>query len=144
MAFRSIPTNPYLESLVKQNWCKSRGLCLHSTSVVIPPKCQFLFFWFCHAKVGWLLLDGWRILTPPIHHIFIQFFVHFVLHKLRFCCYFCKSILIQWLRLLALDWLIVGSNPGLDIFFFFFLSKRNRKLIKNVIIWGVESCQLSS
>ena len=38
MAFRSVPTNPYLESLVKQNWCKFRGLCLHSTSVVILPN----------------------------------------------------------------------------------------------------------
>ena len=39
MAFQSVPTNPYLESLVKQNWCKFRGLCLHSTSVVIFPNC---------------------------------------------------------------------------------------------------------
>ena len=38
MAFRSVPTNPYLESLVKRNWCKFRGLCLHSTSVVILPN----------------------------------------------------------------------------------------------------------
>ena len=33
-----VPTNPYLESLVKQNRCKFRGLCLHSTSVVILPN----------------------------------------------------------------------------------------------------------
>ena len=38
MAFRSVRTNPYLESLVKLNWCKFRGLCLHSTSVVILPN----------------------------------------------------------------------------------------------------------
>ena len=38
MAFWSAPTNPYLESLVKQNWSKFRGLCLHSTSVVILPN----------------------------------------------------------------------------------------------------------
>ena len=30
MAFRSVTANPYLESLVKQNWCKFRELCLHS------------------------------------------------------------------------------------------------------------------
>ena len=30
--------NNYLEPLVKQKWCKSRGLCLHSTSVVILPN----------------------------------------------------------------------------------------------------------
>ena len=35
MTFRSVPTNPYLESLVKRNGCKFRQLCLHSTSVVI-------------------------------------------------------------------------------------------------------------
>ena len=38
MMFRSVPTNPYLESLVKWNWCKFRGLCRHSTSVVILPN----------------------------------------------------------------------------------------------------------
>ena len=42
MAFRSVPTNPYLESLVMQNWCDFRGLCLHSTSVVILPNTQKL------------------------------------------------------------------------------------------------------
>ena len=26
MVFRSVPTNPYFESLVKPNWCKFRGL----------------------------------------------------------------------------------------------------------------------
>ena len=29
------------------------------------------------AKVGWLLLESWQNSTPPIHHIFIQFFVPF-------------------------------------------------------------------
>ena len=33
MAFRSVPTNPYLEFLVKQKWCKFRRLCLYSMSV---------------------------------------------------------------------------------------------------------------
>ena len=47
MALQSVPTNPYLESLAKQNWCKFRGLCLHSTSVVILPYYnyfQWIFF----------------------------------------------------------------------------------------------------
>ena len=35
MAFRSVPTNPYLEYSVKQNWCKFKVVPLHSTSVVI-------------------------------------------------------------------------------------------------------------
>ena len=30
MALRSVLTTPYLECLVKQNWCKFRELCLHS------------------------------------------------------------------------------------------------------------------
>ena len=29
------------------------------------------------TTVGWLLLDGWQNSTPPIHHIFIQFFCSF-------------------------------------------------------------------
>ena len=48
MVFRSVPTIvptiPYLESLVKQNWCKFRGLRLHSTSVVILPNWKY--FWY--------------------------------------------------------------------------------------------------
>ena len=36
MVLQSVPTNPYLESLVKQNWYKFRGLCLHSTGVILP------------------------------------------------------------------------------------------------------------
>ena len=38
IAFQSIQNNPYLETLVKQYWCKFRGLCLHSTMVVIFPN----------------------------------------------------------------------------------------------------------
>ena len=38
MAFRSVPINPYLDSLVKQNWCRSRELCLHSAIVFILPN----------------------------------------------------------------------------------------------------------
>ena len=30
-----------------------------------------------HTKVGWLLADSWQNSTPPIHHIFIQFFCTF-------------------------------------------------------------------
>ena len=40
-------------------------------------------------------------------------------------CNFSKSFLVQWLRLLALDWLIVGSNPGLAIFF---ISQKEQKI----------------
>ena len=95
----------------------------------------FLIKWINDIKVGWLLLDSWQNSTPPIHHIFIQFFVPFVLHNLRFWCYFCKSFEVQWLRPLALDWLMVGSNPSLAIFFSFFFPKRNKKLNKNVMNW---------
>ena len=42
MAFWSVPTNQYLESLVKQNQCKFKGLFLHSTSVVILPNIKNL------------------------------------------------------------------------------------------------------
>ena len=35
--------NNYLEPLVKQKGCKFRGLCLHSTSVVIPPNLRFVY-----------------------------------------------------------------------------------------------------
>ena len=38
LRWRSDQFQPYLESLVKQNWCKFRGLCLHNTSVVILPN----------------------------------------------------------------------------------------------------------
>ena len=38
IGFWSVTTNTCLESLVKQNWCKFRGLCMHSTSVVILPN----------------------------------------------------------------------------------------------------------
>ena len=33
--------NNYLEPLVKRKLCKFSGLCLHSTSVVILPNCQY-------------------------------------------------------------------------------------------------------
>ena len=74
MAFQSVPTNPYLESLAKQNWCKFRGLCLHSTSVVILPN------WTNVSSQGtWPLmlasLACWksgafaRRLSPITHHV---------------------------------------------------------------------------
>ena len=43
-----------------------------------------LFFMECTTKVGWLLQDSWQNSTPRIHHVFIHFFVPFVLHNLRF------------------------------------------------------------
>ena len=139
-----------------------------------------------YTKVGWLLLDSWQNSIPPIHHIFVQFLVPFVLHNIRFWYYFSKSFVVQWLRppktevwtlfpkfftanilfwkylgvmcfrpnlsakaqeflifekkpslgvrspwlrLLALDWLIMGFYPNLAIhFFFFFLSQKEQKI----------------
>jgi hypothetical protein len=59
MVFWSVPTNPYLESVVKQNWCKSRGLCQHSTSVFILPNRDFPL-WF---MAGYLPKCQWRAVT---------------------------------------------------------------------------------
>ena len=38
ITFRSVSADPYLELLVKRNWCKFRGLCLRSMSIVILPN----------------------------------------------------------------------------------------------------------
>ena len=83
MAFRSV-ANPYLESLVKRNWCKFRGLCLHNTSVVILPNvrtttwhCWFSdqysirersWVWSCHKKktIGHDLLSSQYNSSPVV------------------------------------------------------------------------------
>ena len=97
-----------------------------------------LFFVCWELKlVGFCWTVG-RIL-PLLHYIFIQFFVPFGLHSLRFWSYISKSFVVQWLRLLAMDWLIMGSNPGLAIFFSFFFPKRNKKLSKNMMMEGSNS-----
>ena len=119
------------------NWFLKEHSYLYATTPV--PH----IIWFLRlgksTKVGWLLLDSWQTSTSPIHHIFIQFFVPFGLHSLRFWYYISKSFVVQWLRLLAMDWLIVGSNHGLVIFFSFFFSKRNKKLNKNMMKEGSNS-----
>ena len=80
---------------------------------------------------------------PPSH--FYSIFGPFDLHNLRFWCYFSKSFVVQWLRLLAMDWLM-GLNPSLAIFFFIFLSQKSNewakpKVWKNWCIMGWYSKQ---
>ena len=86
----------------------------------------------------------WQNSTPRIHQFLIQFLVPFVLHNLRFWYYFSKSFVVQWLRLLPFDWLIVASNPSLAILFFFLSPKEQKNWIKMWWIGGVEFCQPSS
>ena len=69
MTFRSVPTNPYLESLVKRNWCKFRRLCLDSMSVVILSNCLFYWSPLWHRPVfcahDWIF---WLDFFSQIHH----------------------------------------------------------------------------
>ena len=66
--------NNHLEPPVKRKGCKSRGLCLHSTSVVILPNCGA----WCAGRFGSWLMMCFSIITrlfnfsnlpplPPIH-----------------------------------------------------------------------------
>ena len=69
MAFQSVPTNPYLESLVKQNLCKFRRLYLYSTSAVILPNSLFTNqeiwskFWRILIKEVIAFFDLWSFLS---------------------------------------------------------------------------------
>ena len=51
----------------------------------------------------------------------------------------CTSV--QWLRLLARDWIVVGSNPSLATFFYLFLPKKKTKIELIYVKTGCASYQ---
>jgi hypothetical protein len=67
MEFRSVPTYPYLESLVKQNWCTFRGLCLHSWEVL--QNCStFLCVSFFRGRKSEKISENLRELREFLFH----------------------------------------------------------------------------
>ena len=114
MAFQSVPTNPYLEFLVKRNWCKFRGLCLHIESVVILSNC-FAFkmwkkkIWTLHlisnatASLYFSKTNGlsWKLEILKRHDIYIQFYF--------------PIVLIKWYNILT--FLPVSSHLTKEVFF---------------------------
>ena len=82
-------------------------------------------------------------IRPLLHHIFIQFFVPFGLHNIRFWFYISKirgSLMVKAIGYGLID---RGFESGLTIFFSFFFPKRNKKLNKNMMKEGSKFCQPS-
>ena len=137
---------PFLWQIIAPTYIQRDRTFLYESQFGL--KCIFLQYLctLCNRlmhtpKVGWTYLSLWQNSTLPSHHIFFNFLIFLVNKVSDFDHYCLTSFMVQWLRLLAVDWLIVGSNPSLAMFFSYFFSKGIKNWIK---IWWegrVEFCQ---
>ena len=137
---------PFLWQIIAPTYIQRDRTFLYESQFGL--KCIFLQYLctLCNRlmhtpKVGWTYLSLWQNSTLPSHHIFFNFLIFLVNKVSDFDHYCLTSFMVQWLRLLAVDWLIVGSNSSLVMFFSYFFSKGIKNWIK---IWWegrVEFCQ---
>ena len=126
---------PFLWQIIAPTYIQRDRTFLYESQFGL--KCIFLQYLctLCNRlmhtpKVGWTYLSLWQNSTLPSHHIFFNFLIFLVNKVSDFDHYCLTSFMVQWLRLLAVDWLIVGSNS--HVFFIYFL-RRNKKLNKNMM-----------